>query len=110
MQRFLRLLSPFSDPIEVSLSISSSQGIEIEDDGEVYVQPWESYRASVPLFPLRSSIVGNVRVKNNPGYGQLYHDGVVVSLIEYVHYMDPYVDNHLIKLELTLLPPGEIDE
>ena len=109
MQGFLRLFSPFYDPLEVTLSISS-HGIEIEDEGEVYVQPWESYRSRVPLLPLSSPIVGNVRVKNSSKYGPMYHEGITVYLIEYVHYMDPYVDNNLMKLELTLLPPGEINE
>lgn len=76
-------------------------GIACEDCGEVWVVPWDTYKERINAFSADETIQGIISISNSGG-SDPWIEKITLVFTQYVHYLDPYIDNEMVTVTVDL--------
>ena len=100
MKSISSALGWFSRLVTITVDFDHPTGI---DTGEEFIIPWDSFTGVVPLIDLTSSIRGRVCLTVPDGV-RVKYTSIVLTIEQYLHYLDPFVSSDLCTRELTITP------
>jgi len=95
----------FADVFNVEIVLDKLR--EIDDPGDPFVLPWNSWTGKCCLFLVNEVISGKIIV-NSPPHRSVWHGGITVRVEEYLMGPETYGATESCALEILVLEPGYI--